>query len=104
MSLHCPLSRPSWSRPLPVAYRCRIEEWLHCEFYFADTYCEWQKGTAENRNGLLQEFYPKGRNLSSVAPATLKRNLALINAKPRKVLNFHSPQELWTLELLRCCT
>ena len=82
----------------------RIEERLHCEVYFADPYCAWQKGTNENLNGLLREFYPKGRNLSRVAPATLKRNLALINARPRKVLNFHSPQKLWDFELLRCCT
>ena len=73
-------------------------------FYFADPYCAWQKGTNENLNGLLREFYPKGRNLSRVAPATLKRNLALINARPRKVLNFHSPQELWDFELNSCCT
>ena len=82
----------------------RIEERLHCEVYFADPYCAWQKGTNENLNGLLREFYPKGRNLSRVAPATLKRNLALINARPRKVLNFHSAQELWDFELNSCCT
>ena len=82
----------------------RIEERLHCDVYFADPYCAWQKGTNENLNGLLWEFYPKGRNLSRVAPATLKRNLALINARPRKVLNFHSAQELWDFELTSCCT
>ncbi|RGQ35442.1 IS30 family transposase, partial [[Clostridium] leptum] len=70
-----------------------IEERLHCDVYFTDPYCAWQKGTNENLNGLLREFYPKGRNLSRVAPATLKRTLALINARPRKVLNFHSAQD-----------
>ena len=91
----CELKMPNWRR---------IEERLHCEVYFADPYCAWQKGTNENLNGLLREFYPKGRNLSRVAPATLKRNLALINARPRKVLNFHSAQELWDFELNSCCT
>ena len=81
-----------------------IEERLHCDVYFADPYCAWQKGTNENLNGLLREFYPKGRNLSRVAPATLKRNLALINARPRKVLNFHSALDLWTFELNSCCS
>ena len=63
-----------------------IEKRLGCEVYFTDPYCAWQKGTNENSNGLLREFYPKGRNLSRVAPATLKRNLALINARPRRFL------------------
>ena len=76
-----------------------IEKDLNCNVYFADPYCAWQKGTNENSNGLLREFYPKGRNLSRVSPATLKRNLALINARPRKVLNFVSAQYLWDLEL-----
>ena len=82
----------------------RIEERLHCEVYFADPYCARQKGINENLNGLLREFYPKGRNLSRVSPATLKQNLALINARFRKVLNFHSAQELWDFELNSCCT
>ena len=71
----------------------RMEERLHCEVYFTDPYCAWQKGAIENLNGLLREFYPQGRNLSRVAPATLKRNLALLNARPRKVLNFRSAQD-----------
>ena len=65
-----------------------IENELHCNVYFADPYCAWQKGTNENLNGLLREFYPKGRNLSRVSPTTLKKNLALINARPKKVLGF----------------
>ena len=81
-----------------------IEQRLHCDVYFADPYCAWQKGTNENSNGLLREFYPKGRNLSRVSPTTLKQNLALLNARPRKVLNFHSPAEMWELELSNCCT
>ena len=81
-----------------------IERRLNCDVFFADTYCAWQKGSVENSNGLLREFYPKGRNLSCVAPATLKRNLALIDARPRMVLNFRSAQFLWDLELLHCCT
>ena len=72
----------------------RMEERLHCEVYFTDPYCAWQKGAIENLNGLLREFYPRGRNLSRVAPATLKRDLALLNARPRKVLNFHYAQDL----------
>ena len=63
--------------------------------YFADPYCAWQKGTNENLNGLLREFYPKGRNLERVSPITLKKNLALINARPKKVLNYQKPVDLF---------
>ncbi len=81
-----------------------IEKRLNGDVNFADLYCAWQKGTNENSNGLLWEFYPKGRNLSRVSPKTLKRGLALINARPRKVFSFRSAQELWDLELAECCT
>lgn len=52
-----------------------------------------QKGKSENPSGLLQEFYPKGKNLSRVSPATLKRYLSLIDAVPKKVLQRRTPQE-----------
>ena len=81
----------------------RIAERLHCKVCFAGPYCAWQKSTNENLNGLLREFCPKGWNLFRVVPTTLKRNLALLNARPRKVLNFHSAQELWNFELSSYC-
>ena len=81
-----------------------IEERLGCDMYFADPYCAWQKGTNENSNGLLREFYPKGRDLSHVGEKGLKKNLALINARPKKVLNYRSPADLFELELKKCCT
>lgn len=82
----------------------QMEKELKCDVYFADAYCAWQKGTNENSNGLLREFYPKGRNLSHVGEKTLKKNLALINARPRKVLNYKSAAEMFELELQKCCT
>lgn len=66
-----------------------IEKRLNCDVYSADPYCARQKGTNENSNALLREFCPNGRNFSKVSPKTLKRNLVLINARPRKVLGFH---------------
>ena len=81
-----------------------IEEQLNCKVFFTDPYCAWQKGTNENLNGLLREFYPKGRNLSRVSPSTLKKNLALINARPKKVLGFKKPVDLFDLSVSLCCT
>ncbi len=81
-----------------------IEQQLNCDVYFADPYCAWQKGIKENSNGLLREFYPKGRNLSHVGEKTLKKNLALINTRPKKVLGYKSPADLFEQELKKCCT
>ena len=81
-----------------------IEKSLNCNMYFADPYCAWQKGTNENLNGLLREFYPKGKNLERVSEKTLKKNLALINARPKKVLNFKKPLDLFNENLAKCCT
>ena len=81
-----------------------IEKALGCSVYFADPYCAWQKGTNENLNGLLREFYPKGRDLTRVSEITLKKNLALINARPKKVLNFQKPLDLFEKFLTKCCT
>ena len=81
-----------------------IEQELKCNMYFADPYCAWQKGTNENSNGLLREFYKKGKDLSRVSPKTLKKNLALINARPKKVLGFKKPIDLFELSLSECCT
>ena len=58
----------------------------------------------ENSDGLLREFCPKGRDLSPVAPAALKRKPALINAGPRKALKVRSSQSLRDLELQNFCT
>lgn len=85
----------------------QIENELHCEVYFADPYCAWQKGTNENSNGLLREFYPKGMNLTRVSPKTLAKNLALINARPRKVNNFISAADMMKQAITlysSCCT
>ncbi len=81
-----------------------VEKELNCCMYFADPYCAWQKGTNENLDGLLREFYTKDRNLSRVSPATLKKNLALINARPKKVLGLQKPIDLFEDSIKKCCT
>ena len=81
-----------------------IEKALNCQVYFADAYCAWQKGTNENLNGLLRQFYPKGRNLSHVNSNLLQKNLALLNARPKKVLHYQKPVDLFLLFLNKCCS
>jgi IS30 family transposase len=73
----------------------QIEELLDCPVYFAEPYRSWQRGSNENANGLLREFFPKGTCFSTVPQATINHATALINARPRKVLGFKTNYEIF---------
>ncbi|MBR8734894.1 IS30 family transposase ISSau1 [Fusobacterium necrophorum] len=75
-----------------ACYR-EIEE-LGIPFYFADSYCAWQRGSNENSNGLLREFFPKRTDLSKVEIEELQKVLLLLNHRPRKCLGFKTPFEM----------
>ena len=100
----CAKPRPICGRGTEFVNWRRMEVRSRCGVCFADRYCAWQKGTNENLNGLLREFYPKGRNLERVSEKTLKKNLALINARPKKVLHYQKPVDLFNFFLSKCCT
>lgn len=70
-----------------------IEKELNCTAYFCDPYCAWQKGTNENTNGLLREFYPKGTDFSQVDKTEFKDVIKLLNNRPRKCIKYKTPKE-----------
>ena len=72
----------------------QIEKELGCKTYFCDPYCAWQKGTNENTNGLLREFYPKGMDLSEVDKEEVEEKLKSLNNRPRKCLKYKTPLEV----------
>ena len=72
----------------------KIEKELKCATYFCDPYCAWQKGTNENTNGLLREFYQKGMDLSKVDKEELNDNILMMNNRPRKCIGFKTPNEV----------
>lgn len=80
-----------------------IEDALNCQTYFCDPYCAWQKGTNENTNSLLREFYPKGMDLSSVSDEDLKEKIDLLNNRPRKCLGYQTPAEVFSDTHMKCC-
>ena len=82
----------------------RIEKELNCEVYFCDTFCAWQKGSNENTNGLLREFFPKGYNLSRFTQSYIDKRVDLINNRPRKCNNWISPSRLMYEAIFGCCT
>ena len=82
----------------------KIEEELNTNIYFANPYCAWQKGTNENSNGLLREFYPKQMDLSQTNEKKVQQVIELLNNRPRKCINYKTPNELFNEYLLDCCT
>ena len=59
--------------------------------YFAHPHSPWERGTNENTNGLLRQFFPKGTRFHQLSRAEIKRVQAIFNDRPRKVLDWHSP-------------
>jgi len=59
--------------------------------YFAHPHAPWERGTNENTNGLLRQFFPKGTRFTQLSRAEIKRVQAMFNDRPRKILNWHSP-------------
>ncbi len=62
-----------------------------CPVFFCDPHSPWQRGSNENTNGLIRDFYPKGTNFNNVTAEELAATQRLLNIRPRKTLDFRSP-------------
>jgi IS30 family transposase len=69
---------------------------LHMDIFFCDPHSPWQRGTNENANGLIREYLPKGMDLSSVSHQQLTAIEHSLNHRPRKILGFQSPHEVFS--------
>jgi len=67
--------------------------------YFCDTYCSWQKGGVENVNGLIREYFPKKSNLDMIPESEIYRIQEKLNDRPRKSLNYLTPNEVFVSEI-----
>jgi transposase, IS30 family len=70
--------------------------------YFAEPYCAWQRGTNENTNRLIRQFFPKGTNLASIPKHRFTKVQQLLNNRPRKCLGYRTPLEILKPKLLSC--
>lgn len=73
----------------------RVAEQLDLGFYFAKPYHAWERGLNENTNGLVRQYFPKGSSFAKVSPEEVERVQNLLNSRPRKTLDFQSPNEVF---------
>ena len=78
------------------ATHASITRALGIPLYFADSFAAWQRGSNENANGLLREFFPKKTDFATISDAQLAAALHAINQRPRKCLHWQLAQDLFT--------
>ena len=68
---------------------------LGADFFFADPYSSWQRGTNENTNGLVRQYFPKKTDFSTISDTDVQHVEDRLNNRPRKVLGFRTPNEIF---------
>ncbi len=78
------------------AYHEKIAEALNIDTYFAHPYRSWERGLNENHNGLIRQYLPKDQPLDKVTKKQVIDIQNRLNQRPRKLLGFKTPEEVYT--------
>jgi len=83
----------TWDQGKEMADHIRFSIDTDVQVYFCDTHRPWQRGSNENTNGLLRQYFPKGTDLSRYSADALEKVAAALNSRPRKALDWKTPAE-----------
>ena len=73
----------------------QVSQQLDADFYFAHPYASWERGTNENTNGLIRQYFPKNRDFTTITQQEIDRVMHRLNNRPRKRLGFQSPNQVF---------
>lgn len=89
----------TWDQGSEMAQHVQLRIDSGLEVYFCDPHSPWQRGTNENTNGLLRQYFPKGTDLARYSLTDLQAVAATLNSRPRKTLGWATPAEAFARQL-----